>query len=70
MQSYLWQHIGIIFLEEECLHKMTFLVLQIIDMPRISLVLRRDTEIHIMVCDTFTKCPFLIRPIRKNVLSF
>ena len=58
-------------LEEECFHKMAFLVELPIDEPRVGIVrLGRDTEIRVMVGNKLAKLPLAIGPVSKNSGGF
>ena len=57
--------------EEECFHKMAFLVEQPIDKPRIGFVLLgRDAEIRIMVGNKLAKRPLAVSLICENGRAF
>ena len=58
-------------LEEECFHKMAFLVEPPIDEPRVGVVrLGWDAEIRVVVGDKLAKLPLAISPVSKNSGAF
>ena len=53
--------------EEECFHKVAFLVEPPIDEPRIGLVIPgRDAEIRVVVSDKLTQRPFAVSFVRED----
>ena len=58
-------------LEEECFHKMAFLVEPPIDKPRVGVVrLGRDAEIRVVVGDKLAKRPLAVSPVSENSGAF
>ena len=57
--------------EEECFHKMAFLVEPPINEPRVGIVrLGRDAEIRVVVGDKLAKLPLAVGPVSEDSGAF